>query len=73
MIAKTNNFIVTVDTSAISDFIDNLLAERADLVEDYHNGKQNVFGFFMGQATRALTGKATPKAIKEYLEQALNK
>ncbi len=70
-IAKANGFIVEVDTSAISEFIDNLLKERADLVEDYHNGKQNVFGFFMGQATRGLTGKATPKDIKEYLEKAL--
>lgn len=72
-IAKANNFIVTVDTGAIAEFVDKLLAEKADLVEDYHNGKTNVFGFFMGQATRALQGKATPKAIKEYLEQALNK
>lgn len=72
-IAKANNFIVTVDTGAISEFIDKLLSDRADLVEDYHNGKQNVFGFFMGQATRGLTGKATPKAIKEYLENALKK
>ncbi len=70
-IAKANGFIVEVDTGAISEFIDALLKERADLVEDYHNGKQNVFGFFMGQATRGLTGKATPKDIKEYLEKAL--
>ena len=70
-IAKVNGFIVEVDNGAISEFIDALLKERADLVEDYHNGKQNVFGFFMGQATRGLTGKATPKDIKEYLEKAL--
>ena len=70
-IAKANGFIVEVDNGAISEFIDALLKERADLVEDYHNGKQNVFGFFMGQATRGLTGKATPKDIKEYLEKAL--
>ncbi|MBE7012406.1 MAG: Asp-tRNA(Asn)/Glu-tRNA(Gln) amidotransferase subunit GatB [Ruminococcaceae bacterium] len=70
-IAKANGFIVEVDTGAISEFIDNLLKERADLVEDYRNGKQNVFGFFMGQATRGLTGKATPKDIKEYLEKVL--
>ena len=70
-IAEENNFIVVEDTSAISDFIDKLLQERADLVEDYKNGKTNVFGFFMGQASRALGGKATPKSIKEYLEAKL--
>ncbi len=70
-IAKANNFIVEEDLSAINDFIDNLFAERQDLVEDYKNGKTNVFGFFMGQANRGLQGKATPKSIKECLEQKL--
>ncbi len=70
-IAKENNFIVEEDLSAINDFIDNLFAERQDLVEDYKNGKTSVFGFFMGQANRGLQGKATPKSIKECLEQKL--
>ncbi len=70
-IAKENNFIVEEDLSAISDFIDQLFAERQDLVEDYKNGKTSVFGFFMGQASRGLQGKATPKSIKETLEAKL--
>ncbi len=70
-IAKKNNFIVEEDLGAINDFIDNLFAERQDLVEDYKNGKTSVFGFFMGQANRGLQGKATPKSIKECLEAKL--
>ena len=71
-IAKANGFIVVEDTALIEEFISNLLKERADLVEDYKNGKTNVFGFFMGQATRGLTGKATPASIRAALEKALN-
>ena len=71
-IAKENNFIVVEDTSAIAEVIDKLMEEKANLVEDYKNGKTNVFGFFMGQATRALQGKATPMAVKAYLEKKLN-
>ena len=71
-IAKKNNFIVVEDTSAIAEVIDKLLEEKANLVEDYKNGKTNVFGFFMGQATRALQGKATPMSVKAYLEEKLN-
>lgn len=71
-IAKKNNFIVIEDTSAIAEVIDKLMEEKANLVEDYKNGKTNVFGFFMGQATRALQGKATPMAVKAYLEKKLN-
>ena len=72
-IAKKNGFIVVEDTGAIKDFIDKLLSERADLVADYKGGKTNVFGFFMGQASRGLVGKATPASIRKYLEEALNK
>lgn len=70
-IAKKNGFIVVEDTAAIEEVIDGLFSERTDLVEDYKNGKTNVFGFFMGQATRALKGKATPMSIKACLEKKL--
>lgn len=70
-IAEENGFIVTIDHAAIDEYIKKLFSERADLVEDYKNGKTNVFGFFMGQATRALTGKATPAEIKDALLKAL--
>lgn len=68
-IAKANGFIVVEDTAAIAEIVDALFAERPDLIEDYKNGKTNVFGFFMGQANRALKGKATPMSVKAYIEE----
>lgn len=68
-IAKKNGFIVVEDTNAIAEVVDRLFEERPDLIEDYKNGKTNVFGFFMGQANRALKGKATPMSVKTYLEK----
>lgn len=68
-IAKKNGFIVVEDTNAIAEVVDRLFEERPDLIEDYKNGKTNVFGFFMGQANRALKGKATPMSVKAYLEK----
>ncbi len=68
-IAKANGFIVVEDTNAIAEVVDNLFSERPDLIEDYKNGKTNVFGFFMGQANRALKGKATPMSVKAYIEK----
>lgn len=70
-IAKANNYIVVEDTQAIEAFIENLLNEKADLLQQYFDGKTNLFGFFMGQANRALQGKATPKSIRECLEKAI--
>lgn len=68
-IAKANGFIVIEDTAAIAKVVDALFAERPDLIQDYKNGKTNVFGFFMGQANRALKGKATPLSVKAYIEK----
>lgn len=68
-IAKKNGFIVVEDTNAIAEVVDRLFEEHPDLIEDYKNGKTNVFGFFMGQANRALKGKATPMSVKAYLEK----
>ena len=44
-IAKQNGFIVVEDTNAIAEVVDELFAQRPDLIEDYKNGKTNVFGF----------------------------
>lgn len=68
-IAKKNGFIVVEDMNAIAEVVNRLFEERPDLIEDYKNGKTNVFGFFMGQANRALKGKATPMSVKAYLEK----
>ncbi len=72
-IAKAKNYLVVEDNAAIADFVEAMLDEKAELLEQYFAGKQNIFGFFMGQATKGLQGKATPRSIKEYLETAIEK
>ncbi len=72
-IAKANNFIVVEDAGETEKFLEELLDSNPDLVKQYFDGKTNMFGFFMGQANRALVGKATPKLIRECLEKALEK
>jgi len=72
-IAKENNFIVVEDAGETEKFLEELLDSNPDLVKQYFEGKTNMFGFFMGQANRALVGKATPKLIRECLEKALEK
>ena len=51
--------------------IDKLIADNPKPVEQYRAGEQKVFGFFMGQANKALKGQATPNTIKAILEQKL--
>ena len=37
----------------------------------YKNGKEKLFGFFVGQAMKASSGKANPQLINEILNKKL--
>ena len=41
------------------------------MVEDYKNGKEKLFGFFIGQVMKVSEGKANPKIVNETLKKLL--
>ena len=41
-------------------------------VEDYKNGKDKLFGFFVGQVMKETQGKANPKSVNEILKKLLS-
>ena len=61
----------TSDTGAIDSTIDEILAANADKVAEYKSGKQQLFGFFVGQVMKAMAGKANPKVVNERLRERL--
>jgi aspartyl-tRNA(Asn)/glutamyl-tRNA(Gln) amidotransferase subunit B len=61
----------TSDTGAIDGEIDKILAANADKVADYKGGKQQLFGFFVGQTMKAMQGKANPQVVNERLRAKL--
>ena len=61
----------TSDTGAIEAVIAEILATNADKVEQYKGGKEALFGFFVGQTMKAMSGKANPKVVNELLKKAL--
>jgi aspartyl-tRNA(Asn)/glutamyl-tRNA(Gln) amidotransferase subunit B len=61
----------TSDTGAIDAEIDKILAANADRVADYKAGKQQLFGFFVGQTMKAMAGKANPQVVNERLRAKL--
>ena len=71
-IAKENGMLISVDTAKAETVIDEVLSNNKSQVEQFVNGEQKVFGFIMGQCTRALKGVATPKVIKEILDKKLS-
>lgn len=70
-VAKENVFLISNDTGKVEEVITEVLANNANIVEQYRNGEQKVFGFLMGQCTKALKGVCTPKVIKSMLEEKL--
>ena len=61
----------TSDTGAIDAAIEKVLAANADKVADYKGGKQQLFGFFVGQTMKAMAGKANPQLVNERLRAKL--
>ena len=59
------------DSDLLYATIDRLIADNPKAAEQYRSGDQKVFGFFMGQANKALKGAASPKSIRACLEERL--
>ncbi len=59
------------DAAALTALVGQVLAENADAVARYREGKTNLMGFFVGQVMKASGGKAKPATVRSLLEQAL--
>ena len=56
------------DDSAIVAIIDQILAANAGKVEEYKNGKEKMFGFFVGQVMKEGKGAFNPGKVNELLK-----
>jgi len=61
----------TSDTGAIEAAVAKILADNEDKVAQYKDGKEALFGFFVGQTMKAMQGKANPQMVNELLKKAL--
>ena len=61
----------TSDTDAIDSEIDKVLSANSAKVAEYQAGKQQLFGFFVGQTMKAMAGKANPQLVNERLRAKL--
>jgi len=59
------------DTSAIEPIVDEVLANNPKQLADYRNGKEKLFGFFVGQVMKASKGKANPQQVNVLLKKKL--
>lgn len=59
------------DTGAIEAIIDGIIAANAKQVEQYLNGNEKMFAFFVGQVMKAMQGKANPAEVNKILKAKL--
>jgi aspartyl-tRNA(Asn)/glutamyl-tRNA(Gln) amidotransferase subunit B len=60
------------DSSALQAIADDIIANNPQQVEQYRNGKDKLFGFFVGQMMKATQGKANPAQVNEILKAKLS-
>lgn len=68
---KAHGLEIVSDDSAYEQILSDVLARCERDVAQYRAGNQKVFGFLVGQAMKALKGKADPKKINELLRKLL--
>jgi len=71
-IIKKRGLTQVTDTAAIEALIDKILAANPQQVNDYRNGKDKLFGFFVGQAMKESGGKMNPQQLNELLKKKLS-
>ena len=59
------------DPKALETLIDKIINDNRDKAIEYKQGKEKLFGFFVGQAMKASNGKANPQLINEILKKKL--
>jgi aspartyl-tRNA(Asn)/glutamyl-tRNA(Gln) amidotransferase subunit B len=59
------------DPAQIQSIIDSVIAKNPGQVEQFKTGKQQLFGFFVGQVMAATKGKANPGLVNELLVKSL--
>jgi aspartyl-tRNA(Asn)/glutamyl-tRNA(Gln) amidotransferase subunit B len=59
------------DSSEIEKLIDQVIANNPDQVQQFRDGKEQVFGFLVGQAMQLSKGKANPAQVNSLLRDKL--
>ncbi len=70
-IVKKQGYQVVADQTKLSQLISKVLSEHPAAAAAYRAGKQQSFGFLVGQVMRATRGQAQPQLVNTLLKQAL--
>ena len=70
-IIKEKNLFQITDETALEKIVDEIISLNSSELKQYFEGKEKVFGFFVGQVMKKTHGKANPKSVNEILKKKL--
>jgi len=70
-IVQERGWQVTQDEAQIRRWVEEVLQEHPEQVEQYRAGRTKLLGFFMGQVMRKAGGKADPQRVQALLQERL--
>jgi len=71
IIVEEKNLKQESDPKALEALIDKIINDNREKAIEYKQGKEKLFGFFVGQAMKVSGGKANPQLINEILKKKL--
>ena len=69
---EAHNLAQITDLSAIRPVLEDVIAQNEKSVSEYKGGKTQAMGYIMGQAMRALKGKAPAPEVQKLLHELLD-
>ena len=70
---KSSDMSQITDEKEISAIVDKVMENNQSQIEEYKNGKTNLFDYFVGQVMKETRGKANPVITKKLISQYLEK
>lgn len=71
IVAENPNYQPMNDTAQIEAFVDTVLAENQQSIEDYKKGKDKAFAFLVGQVMKLSKGAASPKIVNDLITKKI--
>ncbi len=72
-IVKEQGMVQISDEGSLVPIIDEIVINNPKVIQDYKNGKEKAFGFFIGQIMKATRGQANPELVNTLLRERLSR
>ena len=71
-IVEKRGLVQISDEQALRAIVEKVIENNPAQVAEFKNGKEKVFGYFVGQVMKETRGKANPQIVNQLLRQALS-